>query len=266
VSVSGLRASNVCMSENTERFTGRVKDYERYRLRYPKEIVEILVARCGLRLDHLVADVGAGTGMLAELFLEHGNAVIAIEPNDEMREACERLASAWPGLMVKKATAEDTGLEDGSVDFLAVGRAFHWFNVAKAAKEFRRILRAGGWVVIASNSRVREDSPMSLAYEDLLREHGTDYEANQERYESIGRVTQFFAGGELFREEIYGEQRLTLEELVGQTQSLSVTPEPGHAKYEGMQEALRAFFAKRQVDGIVGMKTVCRVACGRFAS
>jgi ubiquinone/menaquinone biosynthesis C-methylase UbiE len=254
------------MNENTERFTGRVKDYERYRLRYPKAVIEILVSQCDLRLDQLVVDVGAGTGMLAELFLEHGNAVVAIEPNDDMRRACERLASAWPGLMVKKATAEDTGLEDSSVDFVAVGRAFHWFNVAQTAKEFRRILRPGGWVVIASNSRVRDDSPMSMAYEGLLREHGTDYEANHERYESSGRVNEFFAGGELFREEIYGEQRLTLEELVGQTQSLSVTPEPGHAKYEGMQEALRAFFSGWQVDGIVEMKTVCRVACGRFVS
>jgi ubiquinone/menaquinone biosynthesis C-methylase UbiE len=254
------------MSENTERFTGRVEDYKRYRLRYPKAVIETLVSRCDLQLDHLVADVGAGTGMLAELFLEHGNAVVAIEPNDDMREACERLASAWPGLMVKKATAEDTGLEDGSVDFVAVGRAFHWFNVAEAAKEFRRILRAEGWIVIASNSRVRDDSPMSVAYEALLREHGTDYKANHERYEIIGRVDELFAGGELFREEIYGEQRLTLEELVGQTQSLSVTPEPGHAKYEGMQEALRGFFAKWQVDGIVEMKTVCRVACGRLSS
>jgi SAM-dependent methyltransferase len=254
------------MSENTERFTGRVKDYERYRLRYPEAAIEILVARSGLRLDHLVADVGAGTGMLAELFLENGNAVIAVEPNDDMRAACERLALAWPGLVVKKATAEDTGLEEGSVDFVAVGRAFHWFDTHRTAKEFRRILRPGGWVVIASNSRVRDDSPMSRAYEDLLRQHGTDYEANFERYESGGRVNEFFAGGELFREEIYGEQRLTLEELAGQTQSLSVTPEQGHAKYEGMQEALRAFFAKWQVDGIVEMKTVCRMACGRFVS
>lgn len=254
------------MSENTERFTGRVENYERYRLRYPETVIEILVARCGLRLDHLVADVGAGTGMLAELFLEHGNAVVAIEPNDDMRGACERLTSAWQGLMVKKATAEDTRLEESSVDLVAVGRAFHWFNVGQTAKEFRRILRPGGWVVIASNSRVRDESPMSLAYEGLLRQHGTDYEANHERYESSGRVGEFFAGGELCREEIYSEQSLTLEELVGQTQSLSVTPEPGHAKYEGMQAALRAFFARWQVDGMVEMKTVCRVACGRFGS
>jgi SAM-dependent methyltransferase len=222
------------------------------------------VERCGLHREHQVADIGAGTGMLSQIFLEHGNAVIAVEPNAEMRAACERLASAWPGLTVKNATAEATGLEKDSVDFIAAGRAFHWFDQEKAAQEFRRILRTGGWVVLASNSRVRDDSPLSLAYEDLLREHGLDYEANRWRYDIAPRVDAFFAGGELFRDEIRGEQRLTREELIGQTQSLSVAPKPDDAKYEGMQSALRAFFAKWHTGDEVVIKTVCQVACGRF--
>jgi SAM-dependent methyltransferase len=252
------------MTENADRFTGRAEDYAAYRLYYPAAVIEILVARCGLRREHLVADIGAGTGMLSQIFLEHGNAVIAVEPNEEMRAVCERLTSLWPGLTVKDATAESTGLEDGSVDFVAAGRAFHWFDQKKAAEEFRRILRPQGWVVLASNSRVRDDSPLSLAYEALLREHGTDYEANRWRYDIAPRVEAFFAGGELFRDEIRGEQRLTREELIGQTQSLSVAPQPGDAKYEGMQAALREFFAKWHTDDVVVMNTVCRVACGRF--
>jgi ubiquinone/menaquinone biosynthesis C-methylase UbiE len=252
------------MSENTERFTGRVEDYERYRLRYPPMVMEILVSRCGLQREHLIADVGAGTGMLAELFLEHGNAVVAVEPNDEMRAACERLASAWPGLTVKRGTAESTALGDASVDFVAVGRAFHWFDHEKTAAEFRRILRPRGWVILASNSRVRDESSISKAYERVLSEHGTDYAANRERYEIAPKVDAFFTGGEVFREEIYGEQRLTLEELVGQTQSLSVTPVPGHPKYEGMQSALRKFFDDWANDGVLVMKVVCRLICGKF--
>jgi SAM-dependent methyltransferase len=252
------------MNENTERFTGRVEDYEAYRLRYPAAVIELLVGRCGLRREHMVADVGAGTGMLAQVFLEHGNAVIAIEPNTDMRAACERLASGWPGLTVKGATAEATGLFDHSIDFVVVGRAFHWFDQQKAAVEFRRILRPDGWVVLVSNSRVRDDTPMSLAYEDVLREHGTDYAANRERYEIGPKVDIFFAGGRLFREEIYGEQKLTLEELLGQTQSLSVTPAPDHPKYEGMQSALRKFFSDWAQDEVIVMKTVCKISCGQF--
>jgi SAM-dependent methyltransferase len=203
--------------------------------------------------------------MMAELFLGYGNAVVAIEPNDDMRAACERLATAWPGLTVKKGKAEATGLEDASVDLIAVGRAFHWFDPEQSKVEFERILRPEGWVVLVSNSRVRDDSSMSLSYEALLREHGTDYAANRERYDIARKVDAFFAGGEVFREEIYGEQQLTLEELMGQTQSLSVTPAPGHEKHNEMQSALRRFFGEWERDGTVSMKTVCRVTCGRFA-
>jgi SAM-dependent methyltransferase len=252
------------MSQHTERFTGKVGDYERYRSRYPAQVIDILVERCRLTREAQVADIGAGTGMLSELFLEHGNAVVAIEPNDDMRSACEHLAQAWPGLLVKKGTAEATGLEDASIDFIAAGRAFHWFDPEPTRREFHRILRPRGWVVLVTNSRVRDESPQSLAFEALLREHGTDYSANRERYEIAPRIDAFFAGGELFRHEIAGEQRLTLEQLIGLTQSLSVSPLPGDPRYPAIQKALEDFFSQWQNDGVIVLATLCRLACGRF--
>jgi SAM-dependent methyltransferase len=252
------------MNEAQDRFTGRVADYERYRTRYPAQVIDILSERCGLTREAQVADIGAGTGMLSELFLEYGNSVVAIEPNDEMRAGSERLAQAWPGFLVKKGTAEATGLEDVSVDYVAAGRAFHWFDPEPAKREFKRIVRPGGWVVLVTNSRVRDESPQSLDYEALLREHGIDYKENRERYEIAPKIDSFFAGGELFREEISGEQRLTLEDLIGLTQSLSVSPLPGDPRYPGMQKALDEFFSRWKREGTVVITTVCRMACGRF--
>ncbi len=254
------------MSQNTERFTGRVADYERYRSRYPSAVIDLLVERCGLTREAKVADIGAGTGMLSELFLENGNPVLAVEPNDDMRASCERLTETWSQLVVKKGTAETTGLDDASVDFIVAGRAFHWFDPEPTKREFERILRPGGWVVLVSNSRVRDDSPQSVAYESLLREHGTDYADNRKRYEIEPRVNAFFSGGELFREQIPGEQRVTLDGLIGLTQSLSVSPLPGDSNYEPMLNALGGFFAKWQRDGELVMKTVCKLACGRFTA
>ncbi len=252
------------MSENTEIFSGRIADYERYRLPYPAALTELLTSRCGLLREHLIADIGAGTGMLSQLFLEHGNAVVAVEPNAGMRAVCERLASAWPGLTVKQATAEATGLEDASVDFVAAGRAIHWFDPAQAATEFRRILRPEGRLLLAYNGRALDDTPQSQDYEELLREHATEYDLSRARYTLDPYVDAFFAGGDFLRDDIRGEQRLTREELLGQTQSLSFAPEPGHARYEGMQQALREFFSKWQNDGVVVLSTVCRVVCGRL--
>jgi SAM-dependent methyltransferase len=250
------------MTEPAERFTGRVAEYERYRLRYPAEVLDVLKARCGLSVAHVIADVGAGTGMLAELFLENGNCVIAVEPNSEMRAACERLQGRFASLTVVAAAAEATTVADASVDFVSVGRAWHWFDRERAVMEFRRILQPGGWVVLVTNRRSKDDSAEAKAYEAILIEFGTDYRELQGEFRVYDDMSPVFAGGAVVRETIRGEQALTLEEFLGQTQSLSVAPLPGDAKYAGMQEALRDFFERFQRNGVLRMGTVCSVmAC-----
>ena len=251
-------------SGSTERFTGRVELYERYRTRYPKAVLDVLEEECGLCAEHVVADVGAGTGMLSELFLEHGNAVTAVEPNAAMRAACARLKEQWPKLRVKDGTAEATGLGAASMDFVSAGRAFHWFDSEGAKKEFGRVLRPAGWVVLVSDSRVRDTAPQAVAYEELLREHGTDYEENRERYEIDGKVAELFAGGSFAKRTMLREERLTIEEFVGRTMSLSVTPPVGHAKYEGLQRALREHFGRWATDGKLIVPTACRMTWGRM--
>ena len=84
-------------TENTdskERFSSRVDAYREFRPRYPVEVIDLLRQHCGLTPASVIADIGAGTGMLAELFLQHSNSVFAIEPNRAMRSACEGFALA----------------------------------------------------------------------------------------------------------------------------------------------------------------------------
>ena len=250
------------MTEHAQRFTGRVADYERYRLRYSAAVLDVLKERCGLTTSSVVADVGAGTGMLAELFLENGNRVIAIEPNAEMRAACDRLRERYSGLSVIAAAAEATTLAAASIDFVSVGRAWHWFDRKRAVVEFRRILRPGGWLVLVTNRRSKDVSVEAKEYEEILMEFGTDYRELQGEYRVYDDMAPVFPEGAVVQETIRGEQMLTLEEFLGQTQSSSVAPMPGDAKYAGMQRALRDFFQRFQRDGVLRMGTVCSVmAC-----
>jgi len=69
----------------TARFSDRVENYVRYRPGYPPEVLQLLRAKCGLRPEHIVADVASGTGIFTRLLLENGNSVFAVEPNAEMR-------------------------------------------------------------------------------------------------------------------------------------------------------------------------------------
>src|SRR5437764_1020077 len=129
------------MRDPTQRFSTRVDNYVKYRPGYPPAIVGLLEAECGLTPESVVADIGAGTGLLAELWLRHGNPVCGVEPNREMREAGARLLAAYPAFTSVDGTAEATTLPDQSVDFVTAGQAFHWFEPVAARREFARILR-----------------------------------------------------------------------------------------------------------------------------
>jgi tRNA A58 N-methylase Trm61 len=48
---------------------------------FATQILEHLHAWCGLVPAWTIADTGAGTGMLSEIFLENGNRVFTLEPN-----------------------------------------------------------------------------------------------------------------------------------------------------------------------------------------
>ena len=98
------------MPDSTQRFSSRVDNYVKYRPRYPAALLDLLRAECGLTVEATIADIGSGTGLLAQLFLANGNRVYGVEPNREMREAGERLLAHYPNFTCITATAEDTTL------------------------------------------------------------------------------------------------------------------------------------------------------------
>jgi ubiquinone/menaquinone biosynthesis C-methylase UbiE len=252
------------MSDNTRRFSHRVEDYERYRQRYPAEaVLERLRMWCGLQPTWRVAYVGAGTGMLSEVFLENGNYVTAIEPNAEMRAACERLRQRWPGLRVVNATAEQTGLPDGSVEMVAAGRAFHWFDTERALQEFGRVLVPDGWVGLVSIGRAEDESAQGEAFERLLVECSTDYTYVRGGYRVHERLAALFPR-ELHQEQIPGEESLTWSEFFGQNMSASIAPTREDARYPAFEQAMKEHFAAFAENGVLRMKTTCWVSAGRL--
>src|SRR5579864_5429032 len=137
----------------TERFSSRAEHYAKYRPGYPREVVTLLSQQMGLTPDSMIADVGSGTGILCKLFLENGNAVLGIEPNRQMRLAGERLLAGFAKFQSIEGTAESIPLPNSSVHGVVCGQAFHWFEQEKAAAEFRRISRPGGFVALIWNVR-----------------------------------------------------------------------------------------------------------------
>src|SRR5580765_5127236 len=175
----------------TSRFSNRVENYIRYRPGYPPQVLETLKKECGLTPAHSVADIASGTGIWTKLLLENRNPVYAIEPNVDMRQAGERLLAGFPKFNSIDGKAEATTLPDASVDFVTAAQAAHWFDRDRARREFVRILKPDGSLVLLWNEREVDTTPFLRDYEQLLLTYGTDYE--EVRHErTTDAVNEFF--------------------------------------------------------------------------
>jgi SAM-dependent methyltransferase len=264
-----LNGGNACVPAPTtnsiQRFSSRVENYVRYRPGYPPEILDLLTAECGLSKHSIIADIGSGTGKLAEIFLRNGNLVFGVEPNSAMRTAAEGILRGNRQFKSIVGSAESTNLPTGSVDFITAGQAFHWFNRQKARREFFRILKPGGWGVIIWNERRLNASPFLRAYEQLLLKFGTDY--REVRHENAaGEISRFFAPGNAAVRTFENLQEFDLEGLKGRLLSSSYTPEPGTEASLAMLKALEEVFANYASTGRVTFEYDTRVYYGPLQS
>lgn len=252
------------MSESVERFTSRVETYAKYRPGYPSEIVGLLNTECDLTPASVVADIGSGTGKLSEIFLANGNVVIGVEPNAAMREVAEKLFKDQPLFRSVEGSAEATTLAAASVDLVAAGQAFHWFEPDRTRTEWIRILKPGGWAVLIWNDRQLQTTPFLSDYEQLLLQFGTDY-TDVRHDKSMPAIKQFFAADRFMMKGFPNTQQFDFDGLRGRVRSSSYTPEPDHPTFEPMMRQLKVIFDKHQKNGYVNFDYETKVFYGQLS-
>ena len=248
-----------------DRFSNRVDDYVRARPGYPDGVVATLAARFGLAPRWTIADIGAGTGISAELFLRHGCTVIAVEPNHAMRAAAGGLLGKSPRFRAVDGTAEATTLDPASVDAVVAAQAFHWFDRAAFRAESRRILKPGGIVALLWNVRRADASPFGAGYEALLRAFATDYLTVRHENVSDDELAAFF-GGPFERYLFDNVQILDLAGLSARLLSSTYVPAVGQKAHAPMMAALDRLFEEHERDGTVAMEYELRVYASRLTA
>jgi SAM-dependent methyltransferase len=248
------------------RFSSRVENYVKYRPGYPAELIIKLQQECGLTPSALIADVGSGTGLFARLFLDFGCRVIGVEPNLEMRQAGDRLLANFAGFSSRDGSAEATGLEDRSVDLVSAGQAFHWFERTSARREFQRILKPNGWVVLAWNERRVDSTPFLRDYEAILQRYGTDYATvNHTNVENDPQAIPDFFGGPFEQALFDNLQRFDFEGVKGRLLSSSYVPDADHPDTIRMLAELRTIFDQYQSNGKIDFEYDTRMFWGHLS-
>lgn len=149
-------------------FSALAKEYI-HRPGYSENVLRMLSLYVGARSksNFTVADVGAGTGKLTENLLEQELKVIAVEPNDAMREEGVKYTSRF-SVTWSKGSGEETGLPSASADWLLMGSSFHWVKLSLGLAEFSRVLKPGGYFTCLWNPRDLERSPLHKRIEERI--------------------------------------------------------------------------------------------------
>jgi ubiquinone/menaquinone biosynthesis C-methylase UbiE len=238
-------------------FTGLASDYAKFRQGYAPQVATAILGFVGRDAANLdAADIGAGTGIWTRILAARGlRSVVAVEPNDDMREQGVE-ASRGTRIAWRKGSAEATGLPDGSADLVSMASSFHWADFDKACDEFHRILRRGGVFVALWNPRFIEASPLLVEIEAQIARLKLDIRrVSSGRSGITERLTDMLSAKPQFSEVLYLEGRHSLhqtpEQYIGAWRSVN------DLQVQLGPELFRKFldFAEKRLAGLTAIET-----------
>ena len=228
-------------------YTRKAQQYAAYRWDYSSQAVEYIYEQTGLNANAVVADIGAGTGILTRHFAGRAGKLYAVEPNEPMRQQAEVQLADITECIVVDAPAEATTLSDHSVDLITAAHAVHWFQADAAREEFRRILKPGGWLALLRNT-----SPSDAISDALQAVSTNEFGVTPGHPAPSIHIPEdyYFEGGSVQTAVFPFVMEQTLEQFIGATLSISFMPDETNPHYERFLLVLRDIFHTHCPTGI----------------
>ena len=235
--------------DNTTVFTGKAQFYNS-RPPYPQECIDYVIKKMGIPSGGIVADIGAGTGILTKPFLDAGCTVYAVEPNGDMFAELKKNLSRYQDARLLQATAEKTDIPAHICDAVVVGTAFHWFDKDQFRAECQRVLKNNKCVAILRIANNTEGD--KLLDQD---KHFTERDLNAAK--------EFF--GEGFQEHLNFEytERFDEEKYINNLLSSATAPLPNDVTFEKYVSRCREVFRKYFPSGVAELPFAVNCYIGR---
>lgn len=177
------------------------EDYARHRAGFPDWFYARLMKRGLFSPGTQILDLGTGTGHLARGFALRGARVTGLDIAGGMMEAARELdAAAGTRIAYVTAPAEATGLPAESIDLIAAGTCWHWFDGARAAGEAARLLKPGGHLLIANLIWLSLSGNVVAATEGLIRAHNPAWNLADRDWQGAAELETLAAAGYANRE------------------------------------------------------------------
>ena len=203
-----------------------------------------------------VVEVGAGTGKLTKMLLEMGLEVVAVEPNDAMREEGIKYTQDFANVKWQKGSGEETGIEAEYADWVVMASSFHWTDPNKSLPEFNRILKEDGYFTAIWNPRNINISEFHTKIEEKiktivpeLKRVSSGGKGKTQEWEYVLTSTGDFKGC-IFVETDY-EEVMTKERYIGAWESVNdIRAQAGKQRWEKIMAMI-----KEEIKGLKYIET-----------
>lgn len=237
-------------------FTGLAGDYAQHRPDYCQSVVNALLGLIDKPIAEVdFVDVGAGTGIWTRMIQAYGvRSATAVEPNDDMRQ--KGITDSYhTDIRWLSGSAEATGLDDSTADWLTMASSFHWANFETATAEFHRVLRPGGRFTALWNPRLIEVNPLLVEIEAHLDKLSPNIKrVSSGRSGITGRLTEQLWGSPHFEDVVYVEGRhviaMTPDRYLGAWRSVNdLRVQLGPEKFGDFLS-----FVEHRIDGLANIE------------
>ena len=248
--------------DTTAVFSTKARKYARYRWDYAPQAIQAVLDATQLSRTSVVADVGAGTGILTKHLAGHVGRLYAVEPNPEMRSVAQSELRGYPSVEVVDGRAEAIPLPAHSVDLITVAQAIHWFDPEPTRREFTRILKPGGWLALLRNYGT--DEALGRAMRSLRSpENGVELQRSTPRPE--GRPPGYYYRDADFLHNTFPfALREPWEAFIGALISAADMPDEDHPLYANFERAARQVFDRFSTGGLLEVRGETELCLGQI--
>jgi SAM-dependent methyltransferase len=206
------------MSAFKDHFSGIATGYAAFRPHYPAALFDYVAGLC--RARRRAWDCACGSGQATLALAERFDSVVATDAS------AQQLSAAVPHARVsyRVAPAEQSGIEDASIDLVTVAQALHWLDLQRFYAEVRRVLVPQGVLAVWTYGTLRmADPPIDACLAQFAEQIVGPYWPPERRLVDTGYRDLPFPFIELDAPRLQMEQRWPLPHLAGYLRSWSAT-------------------------------------------
>ncbi|MBO1926486.1 class I SAM-dependent methyltransferase [Thiomicrorhabdus sp. 6S2-11] len=196
-------------NQNIGLFENNGANYATYRPVYPQELATALSQLCQ---NHQTAlDVGCGTGQLTYLLSKHFVSVIGTDTSRSQLE----FAQTAENIRYLHESAEDTRLENDSVDLVVVAQAAHWFNLDSFYQEVKRIAVQDAVIALISYGVPYIEASVNSVFQQGYWQQIHQYWPDERKHVENGYIELPFPFQEIDFPETFIHKEMNLDEFIG---------------------------------------------------